>query len=512
MIKILTEPNKTLREIAKEYKIRESFASNWIRNAGLYSERKKLVNSYRDSKVRLVRAISEYPEKGLEEAASDNDVSKTTLAIALGKLSDNGEIVLQKTREERASHQKKLNLMQAYYEGKDLEDLCKIFNGNEKDTKQALGGLVYLTLSNEEEKELLTEYSGLIKDSREALLTPKGRIDKWGVSKVKDYLVTYIARTLAIKIKKARKERRHIEESNWWSEEFDPDSKGEDWWDNESELDYKTAGEVPKEIREKMVELYNEGNYTRKGVAKFYKTKRTTVRDIFDSGITNNVINKRVGRGDLEEVTLALLTESPDAVKTKYGFKDRIIRDRLTVIDYWRKLSDDQKNAFKKAIKTKEMPDLSAVEYPQGKRICFINDNFEKNLFALVSKDEEIIEKYYKNASVVQKKDNVRRLRQKTNIWTILAEQEIDLIQAVKDENLKKVKNLIEKKINANCKDEYLQTPLMWAVTLGNADIVRYLIRHGADISHKDNNNETALIIARNFGHDEIVNILRSVR
>ncbi len=209
---------------------------------------------------------------------------------------------------------------------------------------------------------------------------------------------------------------------------------------------------------------------------------------------------------------MALLTESPDAVKTKYGFKDRIIRDRLTVIDYWRKLSDDQKNAFKKAIKTKEMPDLSAVEYPQGKRICFINDNFEKNLFALVSKDEEIIEKYYKNASVVQKKDNVRRLRQKTNIWTILAEQEIDLIQAVKDENLKKVKNLIEKKINANCKDEYLQTPLMWAVTLGNADIVRYLIRHGADISHKDNNNETALIIARNFGHDEIVNILRSVR
>lgn len=92
-----------------------------------------------------------------------------------------------------------------------------------------------------------------------------------------------------------------------------------------------------------MVELYNEGNYSRKGVAKFYKTKRAIVSDIFNRGITNNVVNKRVGRGDLKEVTLDLLTKSPDEVKTKYGFKDRLISDRLTVIDYWRKLSDDQK-------------------------------------------------------------------------------------------------------------------------------------------------------------------------
>jgi len=74
---------------------------------------------------------------------------------------------------------------------------------------------------------------------------------------------------------------------------------------------------------------------------------------------------------------------------------------------------------------------------------------------------------------------------------------------------LEKVKDLIKKQTDINCKNKYSQTPLMWTAIVENTDIVRYLIKHDADISHKDKNNETALTIARNFGHDEIVDILK---
>lgn len=118
-------------------------------------------------------------------------------------------------------------------------------------------------------------------------------------------------------------------------------------------------------------------------------------------------------------------------------------------------------------------------------------------MFALTSTNEEIIERYYEN--IKKKASRVEELRQKANIWSILAKLEIDLIKAVKD--------LIRQQTNINCKDEYSQTPL---ITVGNADIVRYMIDHGANISHKDKNNENALTIAEYFGHDEIVNILKT--
>ena len=158
------------------------------------------------------------------------------------------------------------------------------------------------------------------------------------------------------------------------------------------------------------------------------------------------------------------------------------------------------------------MPDLSDIEDSRVKRGRFINDNFEKYSFALTSTNDEIIERYYKN--IKRKETRARDLRQKVTMWTILAEhelakQEVDLITAVKNGDLEKVKDLIKKQTNINCKDKYSQTPLMWATTVGNENIVRYLIEHGADLSHKDGNNETALTIARNFGHGEIVDILR---
>ena len=242
MTKILTEPNKAITKITEEYEISNSMGWDWLKKADLSHERKRLVNSYRDSKLRLAKAIFEYPKKGLDAAAQDNDVSRGSLSRVLRELSNEGKIVLKIDQKEQAKHQKKLDLLEAYYKGKNLKDLCEIFNKNEKETKRNLGELVYSTLTEEAEKQLLTEYSGLIKDNREGLLNQKGRCNKWGVSEIKDYLVLYVARKLAIEIK----ENPNIEEAAWWSKEFDPAPRGGDWWHHERELEYKTERELEK--------------------------------------------------------------------------------------------------------------------------------------------------------------------------------------------------------------------------------------------------------------------------
>ena len=58
----------------------------------------------------------------------------------------------------------------------------------------------------------------------------------------------------------------------------------------------------------------------------------------------------------------------------------------------------------------------------------------------------------------------------------------------MKDEDLEKVKDLIKKKTDINCKDEYSQTPLMWATAIENKKIVQYLLNHGADVNYEDEN------------------------
>ncbi|MCR4555713.1 MAG: ankyrin repeat domain-containing protein [Alphaproteobacteria bacterium] len=500
LIACLTEPNKTIREIAEEFETDQLSVKVWLKRANLSLKRKELTYSYRESKLSLAQAVLEYPEKGVNKAAKDNGINKSDLVLAINKLADQNEIKLKKDQTDKTDHKKKQALLQAYYENQDLDDLYKIYNGNEKRTKRILGELVYATLTSEEEKQWMTYYSGLLQDCRQGLLTTEGRIYKHAVSKCKDYLVRYVARRLAKEIK----ENPTIEESTWWNDEFDPSPEEGDWWNNKNELRYEYEREIPKEIREKMINTYNRGELTRKGIAKLYKTKKEIVTNVLaHKTTTGHQINKRQGGGNLKEVVTDLLTKSQEEVKTKYKYSDRTIRDLLLVIDHWKKLSNDQKNVFKKAIKTKNLPDLSEIKESKVKRNRYINDNFKKYLFTLISTNDEIMKTYNKD----QKR--TRELQQKANIWKIIAKKEMSLIKATKIGNMNEVKNLIEENTDINCKDEYGQTPLMWAAAIENKNIVRYLLNHHADVNHEDGNGDTALTIAKSFGHDEIVNLLK---
>ena len=78
---------------------------------------------------------------------------------------------------------------------------------------------------------------------------------------------------------------------------------------------------------------------------------------------------------------------------------------------------------------------------------------------------------------------------------------------AVKSGNLEKIKELLDK-VDINFKDRNEATALHIAVENGHTDIVKLLIRKGIDVDHKDRNEATALHIAVENNHVSIIKAL----
>jgi hypothetical protein len=67
------------------------------------------------------------------------------------------------------------------------------------------------------------------------------------------------------------------------------------------------------------------------------------------------------------------------------------------------------------------------------------------------------------------------------------------LIEAVENENIYQVEDLLSKGLNPNVVDEFRRTPLMIAAYKGNYKIAKLLLRNGANISIQDSGGATAL-------------------
>ena len=80
-----------------------------------------------------------------------------------------------------------------------------------------------------------------------------------------------------------------------------------------------------------------------------------------------------------------------------------------------------------------------------------------------------------------------------------------DIFQAVKDNNLVKIKELIEKDTSQlNLKDPGGRTPFHWAAANGNIEIASYLLSKGSDINNKNNSQSTPLHAAASVNNPKM--------
>jgi ankyrin repeat protein len=91
---------------------------------------------------------------------------------------------------------------------------------------------------------------------------------------------------------------------------------------------------------------------------------------------------------------------------------------------------------------------------------------------------------------------------------SVYADIDSDLIAATKRGDARSVHTLLDKGANANVRDIYGKTPLMWAAEKGELSIVRVLMNKGANINLKDKNGLTALAYAKAKGQIGITALL----
>lgn len=85
---------------------------------------------------------------------------------------------------------------------------------------------------------------------------------------------------------------------------------------------------------------------------------------------------------------------------------------------------------------------------------------------------------------------------------------DLRLIEAVKSDDLRAAKELIESGAEINQQDEHGWTPLTWAAGKGSTSLVQLLIESGGDIYKVGNDQRTPYDIALGAGHIESVKLL----
>ncbi|WP_300747704.1 ankyrin repeat domain-containing protein [uncultured Brachyspira sp.] len=93
-----------------------------------------------------------------------------------------------------------------------------------------------------------------------------------------------------------------------------------------------------------------------------------------------------------------------------------------------------------------------------------------------------------------------------------LTENEASFIEAAKNGDIKKVKELLALGADINIQDDNSWTALIYAAWAGHTETVKELIKAGANLNIKDNEGKTALDYAEGNGYNEIAKLLRSFK
>lgn len=89
-----------------------------------------------------------------------------------------------------------------------------------------------------------------------------------------------------------------------------------------------------------------------------------------------------------------------------------------------------------------------------------------------------------------------------------VCQPEMSLYEAIRDNNSKKVKSILAKNSELVHSSRRYGSPLLIAAEGGFTDIIKVLLKHGADLNAVDSNGWSPLISACHFNHNEAVNVL----
>jgi ankyrin repeat protein len=82
------------------------------------------------------------------------------------------------------------------------------------------------------------------------------------------------------------------------------------------------------------------------------------------------------------------------------------------------------------------------------------------------------------------------------------------LILSVNNKDYRSVKLLVDHKAEIDWKDWFSTTALMYAANLGDVNIIRYLLKNGADIHAQDKQGNTVLSAAKEGNHPEAIKLI----
>ena len=122
-------------------------------------------------------------------------------------------------------------------------------------------------------------------------------------------------------------------------------------------------------------------------------------------------------------------------------------------------------------------------------------------IIELVTTGEEFLQRF---------KESEQQERQEIKATEKLVALDQSLIESAKLGDLLKIKELLEKGVNVEARDNTGNTALIWAAWAGHADVTQVLIAAGADLEARDNAKDTALIAAFQGGRADIVRTLFS--
>jgi len=111
-------------------------------------------------------------------------------------------------------------------------------------------------------------------------------------------------------------------------------------------------------------------------------------------------------------------------------------------------------------------------------------------------------------AELQQRGEIIRMLKAEQKKKTSLTTPSVDMWQAVKANNIKLVKSVLEKGYDTNKPNAQGETLLMVAAQTGNTGMIKLLLENGADPSLKNKEGHTAYDLAQTAGHEDVLPLL----